>query len=262
MKHLLKADFYRLFKNKLALISLIIAAVLPLLTALLFLGLREMLVAMDPSSKDSVAFVMNARMLISSSFSFTNNFGIVLPVFAAIIIMGDVNSGTIRNKVILGYRRRQIFASHYLVTLAYCLSLIAIYAAMTALWSVVILGANPVSAEHAVSLVYFYILGLLSFAVVSAVATCLSLLTLNNAGSILLTLVFCMGFGLLAQLIGAFDYSRFEHVVNFLPNFVVNAFASKEISLTMFLEALGGSLVFGGAFYVLGTIGFAKRDLK
>ena len=221
-----------------------------------------MLINLDPSSKESALTLMNARMLVGTTFSFTNNFGLVLPVFAAIIIMADVTSGTIRNKLILGYRRSQIFASHFLTTMAYCLVLIGVYAAMTALWSPIFLGANTISSEHAVTLVYFYVLGLLSFVLVSAVATCFSLVTLNMAGSILLTLVFGMGFGLLAQILGSIDYSSFEHVAYFLPNFVVNVFNVREITLTMFLEGAAGTLLFALAFFFLGMLGFGKRDLK
>ncbi len=259
MKNLLRADFYRLFKNKLSLISLIIAAILPLAMTLLFLGLREMLVALDPSQEGMVEMLFGANTLIGTSFSFTNNIGIILPVFASLIILSDVNSGTIRNKIILGYSRHKIFASHFLSILAYCLVLIAVYAGMTALWSVIILGVQPMDAA---STVYFYILGLIAFAVVSAIATCFALVLLNTAGSILLTLALCLGLGLLVTLLTSFDYSSYEQVAYFIPNFVLTIFTSKTITATMFLESLAGSLVFGAAFYLAGTFGFSKRDLK
>ena len=262
MKNLLKADFYRLLKNKLVFVSLIIAAVLPIIIALVILGLREMLIALDPTSREALEMVLNANVLLGSSFSLTNNFGIILPVFASIIILSDVSAGTIRNKIILGYKRRQIFASHYLTTLVYCLVMIIIYAGMTALWSSIILGIGEISGTRAVSMVYYYVLGLVSFAVVSAIATSLSLLLMNNAGSILLTIGICLGLGLLVSLLTSFDYSSYESVAYFIPNFVLTLFNSKDITATMFLEGLAGSIAFGGLFYLGGTIGFAKRDLK
>ena len=71
-----------------------------------------------------------------------------------------------------------------------------------------------------------------------------------------------MSIGLATQLVAAFDYSKFENIVNFVPAFVVGVFQMSEINTTMFLESLVGTIVFGALFYVLGTFGFSKKDLK
>ena len=262
MRQLLRADLYRLLKSKLTLVSLILAAVMPLLFSALFLGLKEFVKFADPSSSAMIELALNGHTLVASTFSLTNNIGIILPVFATIFVMNDLTSGTIRNKVILGHSRHKIFASSFLCAFFYCAALIAIYAAMTALWGGLILGFGEISEARIVSLVYFYILGLAEFAFVSAAATCLPLLTLNSAASVLLTILVCLSFGLLSSIIAAFDYSSFAHVANFIPGFVATTFQMKEIDLTMFLEGLAGTLLFALAFYLLGTFGFNKRDLK
>ena len=262
MKNLLKADFYRLLKNKLVIISSIIAVALPFLIIGMMYGLKMFLKATDPDTADMFDILVNSHTMVSSAFSFTNNFGIVLPVFAALIVMADITSGTIRNKIILGYSRHKIFASHFIVTMTYCIALIAIYAAFTTLASVLILGVGQISAERATSLAYFYVLGIFNYVVVSAFATMIALLTLNGAGTVILTIAFCLVIGLIAQLVGAFDYSKYEHFVNFIPGFITVVFQLKEITLVMFLEGLGGSLLFSGLFYLAGTLGFARKDLK
>jgi len=262
MRNLLRADFFRIFKHKLSLVSLIIAVVFPVALAGIFFGLKKLLTFGDADVETDLGMLLNAHAVVSSTFSFTNNFGIVMPIFATIIIMADINSGTIRNKIILGYSRHKIFASHFLTSLVYCLVLMTVYAGMTVLWSVLFFGKGEITREHAMSLLYFFILGLLLFAMVSVICTSLSLLTFHNVGAIILTLVICMGLGLATSLISAFDYSKFEHVMHFIPTFVVNIFQMKEISLTMFIEALVGTVAFGGLFYILGTFGFARKDLK
>ena len=262
MINLLRTDFYRLIKNKLVLISLIVAAAFPFVIAAAFCGLKALVSLDGEEMGDIIDAVLDSHMLVASTFSFTNNFGIALPIFATILVMADINSGTIRNKIILGYSRHKIFLSHFITSLAYCLVLITVYAGMTALWSVVFLKTGDISAERVRSLIYFYILGLLLYAMVAAIATSLSLVTFSSVGSIILTIVLCMSIGLATQLVAAFDYSKFENIVNFVPAFVVGVFQMSEINTTMFLESLVGTIVFGALFYVLGTFGFSKKDLK
>lgn len=263
MKNLLKADFYRLSKNKLVYISLIVSLVLPFLISGMIFGVKEFLKSIgDDSSSALYDLVLNSHAIVSTTFSFANNFGIVLPVFATTIIIADITSGTIRNKLILGYNRHKIFFSHFIVTLTYCLTLIIVYTSMTALSSSLFLGTGTISQEHATSLVYFYILGVISYVMVSAFATFLSLSTFSGVGSVILTVAFCMGIGLISTLFAMVDYSSFQYVVYAIPSFVTTAFQTSEITLTMFLESLVGTLVFTALFYVAGTFIFNKKDLK
>ena len=262
MKNLLKADFYRLSKNKLVYISIIVAFILPILIAAMIFGIKEFLNNIEPESSPMYDLMLNAHTVVSTTFSFANNFGIVLPVFATTIIIADITSGTIRNKLILGYNRHKIFFAHFIVTLTYCLTLIIVYASMTALFSSLFLGAGEISQEHMTSLVYFYILGFFAYVMVSAFATFLSLSTFSGVGSVILTVAFCLGIGLIATLFTMVDYSKFEYVVYAIPTFVTTVFQTREISLTMFLEGLASLLVFTALFYIAGTFIFNKKDLK
>ena len=227
----------------------------------MFYAIGLLLESLDP---EAVGLIGGAA-LISGCFSFTNNFGIILPIFAAIFIMLDVSSGTIRNKLVLGYRRDQIYASHYLTVLTYCLVMIALYAGMTVLWSNVILGTIELTDAQFLSYVYYFVLGFLSFALVAAIATFFSLSTLNSAGSVILALATCLVLGLASSILSLFDFSSnevLEHVLNFIPCFVPSLVTMKEITTIMFLEGLGGILIFTALFYILGNVIFSNRDLK
>ena len=263
MIRLLKADFYRLFKNKLVLIGFIAAAVLPLLLTLVMLAARTFMTWLGPEYAAQVEALLTARVLISTSFSFSNNFGVILPLFATLVIMSDVSSGGVRNKIIAGHKRHQIYASHFLTILIYSLLSIAIYAAMTAVWSLVFFGTSSISSDYIVSYVYFYILGFAGYLFVAAVTTCMSLMTLNMPAAIISSLAICFVIGLIPQFIGLIDYSPFEHAVNFLPNFVVAMAQMKpDITPVAFIEGICGTLLFAGAFYLAGVLRFNKRDLK
>ncbi len=262
MRNLLRADFNRIFKSKITIISLALAAVIPVLIAGLYLVLKKLMGEVDPDSGDLIGLLVNSHSLIATTFSFTNNFGIVMPIFAAIIVMADITSGTIRNKVILGYNRHKIFGSHFISALAYCLTIMTIYAAMTALWGVVFLGKVDMGADYARSLVFFYVLGLLEFIMVSAVAVCLSLITFSNVGAIMLTLVVCMGSGLLVSIIAIFATDKLEAIFRFIPGYSMLSFQAGKISVEEFWKGAVGTAVVTVLFYLLGTFVFNKKDIK
>lgn len=261
MTRLLKSDFYRLLKSKLSIITMIIAVVLPLFAALMIYAISLLLESIDPESVG----LLGGQVLIASCFSFTNNFGIILPIFAAIFIMLDITSGTVRNKTILGYRRYQIYASHFIVTLTYCLVGIGLYAGMTVAFSSLILGTIELTEAQLLSYVYYFILGFISFALVAAVATFFSLSTLNSAGAVILTLATCLVFGLVSSILSFFDFSGNEvatHIVRFVPCYLTSVFSTGTIDAIMFIEALSGIIIFTAIFYILGNVIFSKRDLK
>ena len=262
MINLIRADFYRILKNKLALISLIIAAVIPFVLAAAFLGLREIFVSLDPETEEIIGFMLNARALIATTFSYTNNFGIVIPVFTALIIMADINGGVIRNKIILGYNRYKIFGSLFITTLVYSLAIMVIYAAMTAFWSVVLLGINEMDKEQILSMVYFYILGFVGLVFMVSIVSTIGLSTLSTPAAIIISLVICMILGLVNSTVSAFDYSEFKHIIQFVPGFVVASYSMGNIDFTTFLEGLTANIIFGGAIYLAGTLAFDHKDLK
>lgn len=268
MINLLKADFFRLLKHKITLVSLIIALVLPLVMAGLYAALRAFLTEIGgEDSAEVFGAIMNGGTLMLSSFSLTNNFGLVLPVFLVIGIMSDVSSGTIRNKIILGYKRHQIFASHFITAFVYAFVIMSVYAAFSALWGIVLLGAPELTSEGQLSYLYYYVLGLLGLAMVAALASCLSLSTLNSAGSIIISLAICIVIGFIASILSTFlngpDIAEYaKHIVRFIPSYV-NSYASVgNITSIMFLEGLGGIAIFTAIPYFLGTYLFSKRDLK
>jgi len=262
MKNLIKADLYRIFKSKLTLISFIIAAAIPLFTTLLYLGMGFVLKSTVGDEIESVKDLLNSESLLAGTFSYTNNLGLAVPIFAVVLIMNDVTSGTIRNKIVYGYKRHQIFASHYISILCYCLILMGIYAASIALFGTTILGHGAVDKAKALSYLYFYILGFVGVAVVAAIACFFSLSLLNVAGSAVLSLVVCIFFGILTTIFSISDKDFFVHLTRFIPSAVIGHQLYENITLIMFLEGLAGDLIFLASFYLGGTFIFSNRDIK
>ena len=185
-----------------------------------------------------------------------------MPVFVVIIIMSDISNGTIRNKIIYGYKRHQIFASHFLSAFVYCFVLMSVYAGFTALFSCLFLGAPELDAARRLTYLYFYILGLLSMAVIVAIATMLSLSTMSSPISMIVTIAICILLGFATTLLASFPMDKAEVFLRFIPYYVLAKAPSENITTAMFLEGLGGFAIFTALFYGLGTFLFIKRDLK
>ena len=105
MFDLLKTDLKRVLKDKLFLVLCIVAAVFALSGPLLYKGL-DVLMGNDALM---VMGIFTAKDLFFRSFLPGDNLGLVAPVLVAIVLCKDFSHGTVRNKVICGKSRTQIF---------------------------------------------------------------------------------------------------------------------------------------------------------
>ena len=106
MLNLLKTDLKRVFKDKLFLILCIIAAAFAIFNPLVY----KLLFAMVDMVEE-LDMAIDAKTLCFTSFSPGNNLGLIMPIFAALVLCKDFSQGTIRNKIICGKTRTQIFLS-------------------------------------------------------------------------------------------------------------------------------------------------------
>lgn len=125
MTGLLKSDFRRILKDKLLIVVGILAVVfaitLPLLYAVIF-STADML------EDDLFGNMFSAKTLFFSSFSMGNNLGLVAPVLLAIILCKDFSFGTIRNKIIAGKSRSQIFVSLFITCAVVLIAVMLLHA--------------------------------------------------------------------------------------------------------------------------------------
>ena len=123
MLNLLKADLKRAVKDKLFFVLLIIAGVFALTTPLIN---RALFLLIDIEGEEGIEMLgleINAKTIFFSSFSPSNNFGLILPIMVAIILCKDFSQGTMRNKIICGNSR----ASIYFSLLATCIILMCAF---------------------------------------------------------------------------------------------------------------------------------------
>lgn len=128
MTKLIKADFIRVFKDKLMLITLIIAAGFSLITPLLYAVIFK---STESFSDMGIENLVSAKSQFFQSFSIGNNMGLIAPVLLSIILWKDFSFGTVRNKIIAGNSRTSIFMSLFTVCSAATLIVMFVHAFLT-----------------------------------------------------------------------------------------------------------------------------------
>ncbi len=103
MGTLIKVDFLRIFKNKLFIIGIIVAASFAILIPLLYLAMQ---------TADSVVYGSTSTYAILSVMPV----GFILALFFSIITGQEYSFGTIRNKIIIGKKRSHIYFSIFFTT--------------------------------------------------------------------------------------------------------------------------------------------------
>ena len=116
MINLLKADFFRVLRTKIVYISLIVAVGLPLFIAGTFA--LSGVGAYTPEETEMMKYTYG-NMLMTAPFSSLLSFSFVFAIFPVIVIIMDFGNGTMRDKIIHGYTRHQIYAAHFIITFAY-----------------------------------------------------------------------------------------------------------------------------------------------
>ena len=128
MRNLILSDIRRVWKDKLFLVACIIGAafavVMPLFYQLIFMGMEDF-------NGDLLSAFITGKGQFFSAFSPGNNFGLIVPVLLAIILCKDFSFGTVRNKIISGNRRSNIFLSMFTTCFIFLWGIIFTHALLT-----------------------------------------------------------------------------------------------------------------------------------
>lgn len=131
MTALIRSDFKRFFRDKLFLVLGILAVVFATVTPLLYVALVGTMGEMDPMTEEMLAGTISAKGQFFSSFSFSNNLGLIAPLLVGIVLYKDFSFGTVRNKIIGGHSRRSIFLSTFTVCATALFGIILAHAVLT-----------------------------------------------------------------------------------------------------------------------------------
>lgn len=101
MRNLLKADFYKIFKDKLFLALCICIGSLSVVVPLIYMGVDRI----AQFDGEEVVHIFGATDLFGVLFSSSSVAGMLIAIFSAIILNRDFKSGVIRNKLTAGKDR-------------------------------------------------------------------------------------------------------------------------------------------------------------
>ena len=274
MRELIQADLKRVIKDKLLLVLAILAVVFALITPLTFALVFSVI---DVSEEPMLSSLVSAKGLFFQSFSMTNNMGFIAPVLLAIVLYKDFSYGTVRNKIISGKSRSQIFLSTFIVCSLVLVCLIMLSAFITLGVSLIFFDYQE-GAFAAADLGYFFAsLGfeLLVLLFMSALLSLLCTCSKNLGIAIVLYLAFTFALtlvGSFTQVIGAVAQTFVESellakVINVIDRLNVgmstsyigtgDSYSLSDV-LYLTLPALSGIAAFLG----LGLVSFNKKDLK
>jgi ABC-type transport system involved in multi-copper enzyme maturation permease subunit len=214
-----------------------------------------------------------AKGMFFTSFSPSNNFGMILPILTTIILCKDFSHGTVRNKIICGKSRTKVYFSLFL-TCAILMCFFILAQALLTLGIALLMfdyQADPFTASDFGYLmasiafefiVYLFISALLTFFIVS----------MKNAGTAIV-MYFVVNFVMLivgsitqtALLLAdsaAASYKVLEvfNDANMFTSLLIgggSAYQWRDIAVILL-----PNLIFGGMLIFFGWLIFRKKDLK
>ena len=275
MVTLLKADLKRMLKDKLFMIACIIGGGFALLTPLLYYGL-EWILNIDDAAMLGV--LISSKGVLTNSFAPLNNFGLILPIFLGIIIHKDFSNGTVRNKIICGKPRYQIYLSILISTIIVMLICVLGYALIGFGVGSLLLEYSPtVTLLEDIDFILLTLLfGSLTYSVLASIIVFL-FVNMKNVG-LGAVLYFALAFilTLLATILSfALDYLTFagdnkflidllEIVCNLNIFYIINNVIVAGVEyLTMdIVYVLVDFVLYMAIFVGFGLLLFRKKDLK
>lgn len=202
MFDLIKTDFYRIFKSKTFFVILGIAVGLPILTALMVFGINKGFNFLIGEGGEDFAAI-NGKLLISGIYGLSSNVGIILPIFLVIFVSGDVSNGLLRNKILVGKSRTQIYFSHLFVITIISLAFISISALILSLLTFWLIPyGNNIDTLEVWSIIFYYILGTLAFIFIASLVVMMTLNFNHIVFPIIIVVLFGIGITLLSQILG------------------------------------------------------------
>lgn len=278
MTDLLKADFRRVFKDKLLLVMGILAVVFALITPLLYIVLLS---ATEMTADDMVTEMLSGLITgkgqFFGSFSMGNNLGLIAPVLLAIVLCKDFSYGTVRNKIIAGKSRTQIYLSLLITCSAVLIGVMLLHAFITLGVSLIFFDYQPAPFTAAD---FWYFLASLGFEILVLlfVSSLLSWLcaSMKNVGLVIvlyvaIAMVLVMAGSIAQTLISVIEMTgenenlvallQFASRINVLNSAAYigtgTEYGLKDVLYLTIPASLG---IFG--FSALGLLKFNRKDLK
>ncbi|MBQ3116510.1 MAG: ABC transporter permease subunit [Clostridia bacterium] len=280
MRNLLKVDFTRVLKDKLFMITCIIAGAfalfVPLLNLAIFYGLSGGDMGEVNEMLDLMGMAINAKSFFFSSLSLANNLGLFLPILVGIMIFKDHSRGTVRNKIVGGYKRSSIFISNLIVCFVVMFGIILAHALVTLFFSLIFFPfqSTPFTGADFGNFMLGILFEVLIYAFVAVFVVYLCATKKSMGGVIVLYLAISMGLSLVGSIMSVGEaflqiYEGTETAVKLLHVFQrINIFGYSSMivgegyTVTEILCYTLSPILLGTGLCLLGILRFKRKDLK
>lgn len=281
MIRLLHANFYRLKKNK-VFIGIIIITII------------ASFVMVFDTYQENIAnekYNMTKTPIDRTYIIYINIISFLIAIFVSIFVGTDYSDGTIRNKIIVGHSRKNIYLSNLIISIVVGLVLEIIHLTIVTIIGIPLIGKIQMNILDFLYIILNMILLIIVFSsIFNFISMLCSNVTLSTVGSLLLILimyVFCMSISVVAnstkelkiqdfdengnlitQYIedknypGDFNKNLCKTVINILPTGQAMELSDVNIDMKEIkiypLYSLGGIIIIN----VLGIYMFNKKELK
>ena len=290
MGRLLKAFFFKLSRDLTFRIVLIIGAGIAFFITALYLIIDLGIEGL--AGGESVKFLTGPNMLLTS-LNPVDNFGLAIPICLITFICLEFTQGTIRNKIIAGHSKFQIYTALVISGLVLTFALLIVYTGICTLIGIIFGGFdldNPIILlSMSISGAYaepLYIVQMLIVAVV--VYICIVSYTVffaalfRNIGPcipvvVIVLMMLALGGSIVAMIGEVLESDTLVNVVKAIdPLYVISGGGSEtsymivndqpktyvSLETSSFVATIINNLVYAAAFYVGGAFIFMKRDVK
>lgn len=276
MAKLLKVDLKRIFKDKLLLVVAIIGVVLALTTPLIYKFIYLFIGADDTGLLGSL---LSIKTMFYSSFSLSNNIGFIIPVFLLIIMSKDFSYGTIRNKMISGSSRTNVFLSMFIsCSIVIVLAMLA-YAALNGLLTVALFSNEmaPITKEGVLYFILSILFEILIYIFIAALLSFINVFAKNVGLKIILYVALAFGLIMIYSIV---QVAMSVLVINGTENQLLMDLLEALLKLNVFYSNAGiigavdkyiaediiyilvSTILGTGLFVFLGIVSMNKKDIK
>ncbi len=264
MRNVLKTDLYRILKSKLLIIILCVAILLPLFTVLLYYAIYKTISSSDAQELAAMALGFNTRSIITSCYSLTNNVGLLLPVFSAVMVSRDLSSGLLRNKIICGHSRAQVYFSHLITSMLFNIIVMFVYFFASLGFSRIFFeyGAEFNKTEF-MTILFYVINGTVVFMFISTITNIFALNFKTLPPIIILTITVSFILNVFVSIMSLVELEKYKYILYLIPTYSLTIFRSMpSFDTIMFIEALIGLVVLGTFNTLLGFAIFRNKEIK
>ena len=290
MGRLFKAFFFKLSRDLTFRIVLIIGAGIAFFVTALYLMIDLGMEGL--SGEENIKFLTGPNMLLTS-FNPVDNFGLAIPICLITFICLEFTQGTIRNKIIAGHSKFQIYSSLILSGLVLTFALLIVYAGLCTLIGTIFGGfdlskpiiiitlsisgayAEPIYIWQMIITAIVVYIAIVSYTVFFAalfrnIGPCIPvvvivLMMLSLGGSIVAMIGEVLESDTLVNIVKVIDPLYVISGGGLESNIVIvndNARGYMSIEKDAFIATIINNLVYAGIFFAGGAYIFAKRDVK